>query len=54
MDSVALAQEVGALLDDPARRTELGRRGMVRAAEFTWARTARQTADASHRALNAG
>jgi glycosyltransferase involved in cell wall biosynthesis len=54
MDSVALAQEVGALLDDPARRTELGRRGMVRAAEFTWARTARQTADAYHRALNAG
>ncbi len=40
-DSSALASAIGALLDDPARRTELADRGRMRILErFLWSRTA--------------
>jgi len=54
MDVPAWARTVSALLDDPARRTALTAAGRERAAIFTWARTARQTADAYRRALDRG
>jgi glycosyltransferase involved in cell wall biosynthesis len=36
----SIAAELGLLLDDPNRRAELGRAGLARAAEFSWAATA--------------
>lgn len=41
-DVEGLADVMGSLLDDPDRRAELGRRGIARAREFTWERSARQ------------
>lgn len=54
MDAAALAGAIGALFDDPVRRAALAVAGMARAETFTWQRTARQTADAYRRALDAG
>jgi glycosyltransferase involved in cell wall biosynthesis len=51
MDAAALAGEIGALLDDPSRRAWLARAGIARAAQFSWERAARQTAEAYRRAL---
>lgn len=43
-DAVALAAELSALLSDPARRAELGRRGRERVlSEFTWDRVVDRT-----------
>ena len=39
-DSDAIADALESLLDDPARRADLAARGIARAAEFTWARSA--------------
>jgi alpha-1,3-rhamnosyl/mannosyltransferase len=54
MDAPGLADAIASLLDDPARRGVLREMGIARAAGFTWDRTARQTADAYRRALDAG
>jgi len=54
MDGPAWARTVSALLDDSTRRAALRVAGMERAASFTWARAARQTADAYRRALDRG
>ena len=54
MDVGGLSKILEGLLEDRVLRDDLRRRGLERAAEFTWARTARQTADAYHRALGAG
>ena len=43
-DAGDITAVVGALLCDPGARAELARRGRERAAEFTWERTARETA----------
>lgn len=43
-DAGDIAAVVGSLLHDPEARAELSRRGLERAAEFTWERTARATA----------
>jgi glycosyltransferase involved in cell wall biosynthesis len=51
MDVDALSKIVEGLLADRILRDDLRRRGLERAAGFTWARAARQTADAYHRAL---
>jgi alpha-1,3-rhamnosyl/mannosyltransferase len=40
-----LARRLEQLLADPARRSELSRRGRIRARQFSWARTARETAE---------
>ncbi len=40
-----LERRLGALIADPQRRAELARRGLVRAAGFSWSETARRTAD---------
>ncbi|MEA5153959.1 glycosyltransferase family 1 protein [Raineyella sp.] len=42
-DPQALADAIVALLDDPQERARLSAAGIVRAAEFSWERTARQT-----------
>jgi glycosyltransferase involved in cell wall biosynthesis len=39
----ALASALGRLLTDDALRADLRRRGLARAAEFSWERTARET-----------
>lgn len=39
-DDTAIGQNLGALLDDPARRAALGAAGEARAGEFTWAASA--------------
>jgi glycosyltransferase involved in cell wall biosynthesis len=44
-DPKDLARQLSALLGDPARRAALASAGPPRAARFTWARTARETAD---------
>ncbi len=44
-DADALASELARMLDDAESRRVLGEKGRARAAEFTWARTARQTVD---------
>jgi glycosyltransferase involved in cell wall biosynthesis len=54
MDASEMAAAIASLLDDPARRAMLRNLGITRAAEFTWDRTARHTADAYRRALDAG
>lgn len=52
MEATELAEAIRRLLQDPTRRASLGEAGRARAASFTWARTARQTADAYRRALD--
>jgi len=42
-DANLLADALGSLFDDPARRADLGRRAAARAAGFTWEATARGT-----------
>jgi glycosyltransferase involved in cell wall biosynthesis len=54
LDEEGLADALAALLDSPERCAELGRRGRVRAASFSWARCARLTVDAYAEALNRG
>jgi glycosyltransferase involved in cell wall biosynthesis len=49
----ALAHSIRQLLADPAKRSELSALGRERAAEFTWAATARGTARSFQRALDA-
>jgi glycosyltransferase involved in cell wall biosynthesis len=44
-DPSDLERQLRGLLGDPARRTELAAAGLARAAQFSWERTARATAD---------
>jgi glycosyltransferase involved in cell wall biosynthesis len=44
-DVASITKGLSALLADQARRSDLAARGRLRAAEFTWERTARQTLD---------
>jgi glycosyltransferase involved in cell wall biosynthesis len=53
-DGRAVRDAIARLLDEPALREDLARRGRTRAATFSWERTAAQTADAYHRALDRG
>lgn len=50
-DSGAIAAAMQRLLDDETWRDDLGRRGRARAAEFSWARTARSIMDVYESAL---
>lgn len=50
-DPAAWAQSIEALLASPERRADLRARGLARAARFTWAETARATAQSYRRAL---
>jgi glycosyltransferase involved in cell wall biosynthesis len=50
-DQSAIAEALRRLLDDPALVESLGARGVARAREFTWERTARLTLDSYLRAL---
>lgn len=50
-DPEALAGEIAALLDDPARAAELGRRGLERARAFSWSAAASRLADLFDRVL---
>jgi glycosyltransferase involved in cell wall biosynthesis len=50
-DETALATALRRLMSDAARRDELRERGQERARQFTWERTARETAAAYARAL---
>ncbi len=43
LDTDAIADGLRRLADDSELRSELGRRGMARAADFTWERSARET-----------
>ncbi len=52
--SEAWAGAIAALLDDSARREELARRGLLRAREFTWERTAGATRAAYEEAARGG
>lgn len=52
MDAPSMAEAIESLLGDPVRRTLHSGRGLARAAEFTWERTARATAAAYVRALD--
>ncbi|MEP6650858.1 MAG: glycosyltransferase family 1 protein [Lapillicoccus sp.] len=47
-----VAEALAALLADPVRRRDLGRRAVRRAADFTWDRSARQHRTAYERAAN--
>jgi glycosyltransferase involved in cell wall biosynthesis len=47
------AAAISSVLSDEAVRAALRARGLARATEFTWARTARQTLDAYRRAVAA-
>lgn len=49
-----LAEVLGSLLNNSERQKELRARGFARAAEFTWPRAARQTAEVYRQAVNAG
>jgi alpha-1,3-rhamnosyl/mannosyltransferase len=51
LDEAGLAGALAALLDSPARRAELSRRGRERAGQFSWERCARLTVDAYGEAL---
>ncbi|HQA67755.1 MAG TPA: glycosyltransferase family 1 protein, partial [Aggregatilineales bacterium] len=51
-DVEAWVGELARLLDDEAVRQNLARRGQQHARKFRWTATARQTADAYHRALS--
>jgi glycosyltransferase involved in cell wall biosynthesis len=50
-DHQALAEALGRVLTDVGLRTELRRRGLARAQEFSWERAARETASVYRRAL---
>ena len=50
-DPEAIAAALTALLDDPARRRELGERGRARAATFSWQRTGELLEDAYRSAI---
>ena len=50
-DESAIAEALGRLLDDPLLGERLRARGLARAHEFTWERTARLTLDSYARAL---
>jgi glycosyltransferase involved in cell wall biosynthesis len=50
-DQGAIAEALGRLLDDPALREELRRRGLARVQEFSWERAARLTLESYARAL---
>ena len=50
-DEPAIAAAIGRLLDEPALAASLRERGLARAREFTWERTARLTLDTYARAL---
>jgi len=50
-DVDALASAIGRVLDEPALASDLRRRGLERAASFTWERTARATVAAYQEAL---
>lgn len=50
-DASAWAGAIEGLLADASRRSELGRAGWLRSREFTWQRTARDTAASLRRAL---
>jgi glycosyltransferase involved in cell wall biosynthesis len=52
-DPALLADALLVLLDDPVRRTDLGRRAAARAAGFTWEATARATRAVYEEALGA-
>jgi glycosyltransferase involved in cell wall biosynthesis len=52
-DAAALAGALGVLLEDAARRRELGNAARERAAEFTWSRMAAEVVDAYRLALAA-
>lgn len=52
-DAAALAREIGGLLDDPARRDELGQQGRDRILEaFTWKRAAEESVALYEQAMN--
>lgn len=51
-DTQALASHLARMLDDAGLRWQLGKRGQARAAEFSWARTARKTADVYEEVLS--
>jgi glycosyltransferase involved in cell wall biosynthesis len=50
-DEAAIAGALRRLLDDEALREQLRARGLARASEFTWQRTARLTLESYRRAL---
>jgi glycosyltransferase involved in cell wall biosynthesis len=50
-DLDAIASAIGRVLDEPALASDLRRRGLERAASFTWERTARATVAAYEEAL---
>ncbi len=50
-DSDAMASALDALLRDPDLRVEMGRRGVARAAQYSWRSTAAATLDVYRRAL---
>jgi glycosyltransferase involved in cell wall biosynthesis len=50
-DANAWTDALARVIDDPAWRADAGARGRLRAAQFTWERTAAQTAASYHRAL---
>lgn len=51
-DVTAISQVVQRLLDDKSRRDDLGERGLVQAARFTWERTAALTLDVYRKLLH--
>jgi hypothetical protein len=53
-DETAIAQALSRLLDDSELRDRLRARGLARAGEFTWERTARLTLESYRRALGSG
>jgi glycosyltransferase involved in cell wall biosynthesis len=53
-DTEALCRAISQLLDDPARRAELGDRGRARAGAFHWDDCARRTLEVYRRALGSG
>lgn len=54
LDTTAIAQSIGALMADPARRLALRERGFRQAAQFTWERAADQLADHYSNVWHAG
>jgi glycosyltransferase involved in cell wall biosynthesis len=50
-DAGSIARELAALLDDPARREELGDRALARAGEFSWENAAHLHVDAYRSAM---
>ena len=50
-DVDAISQGLADLLESPERRADLARRGLERAARYSWPRVAERTVDVYHRAL---